>query len=195
MSFSDVPFLAFPRLRLERPTVAVVGAGPSAILTAVHLLRRRAPIRVVLVGVAPPLGRGATSSPLEWCLEEEVAAGRRRTPFTAIRGRVTAVATGPDGAIVRLAGGETLWASQVVLDTDDPGEITLEAAFGVGSAVDDDGRLLDRSGDPSPVLWALAPLGNRVPPRAAISERAAALAQLVPEAALALELSYALEEA
>ena len=164
MSFDDLAFLSFPRLRLERPTVAIVGGGASGVLTAVHLLRRRVPVRVALVEERSRLGRGVAYSTtcdahllnvpaggmsafadepghflhwararrpeahagsflprrlygeyLEWCLEEEIAAARRRTPFTALRGRVTAVASGPGGAALRLAGGDTLWASQVVL--------------------------------------------------------------------------------
>lgn len=42
----------------ERPTVAIVGGGASGVLTAVHLLRRRAPVRVVLIEDGPRLGRG-----------------------------------------------------------------------------------------------------------------------------------------
>ncbi|HEV7864624.1 MAG TPA: FAD/NAD(P)-binding protein [Acidimicrobiia bacterium] len=164
MSFDNLPSFAFPRLRLERPTVAIVGGGASGVLTAVHLLRRRAPVRIVLVEERARLGRGiayGTSCDahllnvpaagmsafpeepghflhwararhpeahagsflprrlygeyLEWCLDEEIAGARRRTPFTAIEGRVTGIATGPGGAGLRLADGETLWASQVVL--------------------------------------------------------------------------------
>jgi uncharacterized NAD(P)/FAD-binding protein YdhS len=164
VSFDNPSFLSFPRLRFERPTVAIVGGGASGVLTAVHLLRRRSPVRVVLVEERPRLGRGVAYGTtcdghllnvpaagmgafpdepghflhwargrrpeahggsflprrlygeyLEWCLEEEIAAARRRTPFTAIQGRVTALASGPGGAALRLAGGETLWASQVVL--------------------------------------------------------------------------------
>ena len=164
MSFNDLPFVAFPRLRLERPTIAIVGGGASGVLTALHLLRRRAPVRIVLVEDRPRIGRGLAYSTacdahllnvpaagmsaypdepdhfvrwartrcpgvqpgsflprrlygeyLEWCLDDEVAAARRRTPFTAVSGRVTGLATGPGGAGLRLAGGETFWASQVVL--------------------------------------------------------------------------------
>lgn len=164
MSFHDSPFLSFPRLRLERPTVAIVGGGASGVLTAIHLLRRRAPVRIVLVEERPLLGRGVAYGTsceahllnvpaagmsafpdeprhflqwarerhpsadagsflprrlygqyLEWCLHEEIAAARRRTPFTALHGRVIGIAAGAGGAGLRLAGGETLWASQVVL--------------------------------------------------------------------------------
>ena len=159
-----LPFVAFPRLRLERPTVAIVGGGASGALTAVHLLRRRAPVRIVLVEERPRLGRGVAYGTtcdahllnvpaagmsafpdepnhfllwaqtrrsdahagsflprrlygeyLEWCLDEEIGNARRRTPFTAVHGRVTGVAAGPGGAGLRLAGGESLWATQVVL--------------------------------------------------------------------------------
>jgi uncharacterized NAD(P)/FAD-binding protein YdhS len=162
--FDSLSFLSFPRLRLERPTVAIVGGGASGVLTAVHLLRRRSPVRIVLVEERPRLGRGVAYGTtcaahllnvpaagmsafpgepdhflhwarsrrpeahsgsflprwlygeyLEWCLAEEIAAARRRTPFTAIEGRVSALVSGPGGAALRLAGGETLWASQVVL--------------------------------------------------------------------------------
>ena len=144
---NNPPFVAFPQLRLERPTVAIVGGGASGVLTAVQLLRRRAPVRIVLVEERPRLGRGvAYSTPcdahllnvpavgmsafphepnhfllwaqarrsdvhagsflprrlygeyLEWCLDEEIAHARRRTPFTAVHGRVTALAAGPGGA-------------------------------------------------------------------------------------------------
>ena len=164
MSFDSLSFLSFPRLRLERPTVAIVGGGASGVLTAVHLLRRRSPVRIVLVEEGPRLGRGVAYGTacaahllnvpasgmsafpgepdhflqwarsrrpeahggsflprrlygeyLEWCLAEEIAAARRRTPFTAMQGRVTGLVSGPGGAALRLAGGETLWASQVVL--------------------------------------------------------------------------------
>lgn len=54
----------------ERPTVAVVGAGASGALTAVHLcetaVRRRTPLRLVLIDPAPEAGRGtayATTDP------------------------------------------------------------------------------------------------------------------------------------
>jgi uncharacterized NAD(P)/FAD-binding protein YdhS len=164
VSFDSPSFLSFPRLRLERPTVAIVGGGASGVLTAVHLLRRRSPVRIVLVEERPRLGRGVAYDTtcaahllnvpaagmsafpgepdhflhwarsrrpqahggsflprrlygeyLEWCLAEEIAAARRRTLFTAMQGRVTALVSGPGGAALRLAGGETLWASQVVL--------------------------------------------------------------------------------
>jgi uncharacterized NAD(P)/FAD-binding protein YdhS len=164
MSFDNLPYLTFPRLRLERPTVAIVGGGASGVLTALHLLRRRAPVRIVLIEERAQLGRGVAYSTacdahllnvpahgmsafpdeprhflqwardrhpevepgaflprrlygqyLEWCLTEEVAAARRRTPFTAVQGRAVGVAAGPGGAVLRLAGGETVWASQVVL--------------------------------------------------------------------------------
>lgn len=156
--------MAFPRLRFERPTIAIVGGGASGVLTALHLLRRRAAVRIVLIEERPTLGRGVaygTTSDahilnvpaanmsaypdeprhflqwardrfpdadggsflprwlygqyLEWCLAEEVALSRRRTPFTAVQGRVVGVVAGPDGAVLRLSSGETLWASQVVL--------------------------------------------------------------------------------
>jgi uncharacterized NAD(P)/FAD-binding protein YdhS len=164
MSFDNLPYLTFPRLRLERPTVAIVGGGASGVLTALHLLRRRAPVRIVLIEERAQLGRGVAYSTtcdahllnvpasqmsafpdeprhflqwardrhpeveagsflprrlygqyLEWCLTEEIAAARRRTPFTAVRGRVVGVAAGPGGAVLRLVGGETVWASEVVL--------------------------------------------------------------------------------
>ena len=49
------------------PTVAVVGAGFSGLLTAIHLLRGDPPVRVLLVERAPPFGPGrayGTSNPL-----------------------------------------------------------------------------------------------------------------------------------
>jgi uncharacterized NAD(P)/FAD-binding protein YdhS len=164
VSFDNIPFLAFPRVRLERPTVAIVGGGASGVLTAMHLLRRRAAVRIVLIEERPRLGRGVAYSTtcdahllnvpaagmsafpdeprhflqwarerrpgveaasflprrlygeyLEWCLSEEVAGARRRTPFTAVQGRVVGAVAAPGGAGLRLAGGETIWASQVVL--------------------------------------------------------------------------------
>ena len=164
MSFDHPSFLSFPRLQLGRPTVAIVGGGASGVLTAVHLLRRRAPVRIVLLEEGPLLGRGVAygiscdahllnvpavgmsaypddprhflrwarerhpdvhagaflprrlyGEYLEWCLQDEIAGARRRTPFTAVQGRVVGVAAGPAGAGLRLADGETIWASQVVL--------------------------------------------------------------------------------
>jgi uncharacterized NAD(P)/FAD-binding protein YdhS len=71
--------------------------------------------------------------------------------------------------------------------------------LGLGLAVDDDGRLLDRAGDPSDTLWALGPLRRgallettSIPE---IREQAAALARILPAAAVAVEVGYALEEA
>lgn len=188
MSFDNKAFLAFPRLRLERPTVAIVGGGASGVLTAIHLLRRRASVRIVLVEERPLLGRGvAYSTPpevhllnvaasgmsaypdeprhflqwarerrsgvhagsflprrlygeyLEWCLQDEIAAARRRTPFTAIQGRVAGIAAGPGGAGLRLATGETVWASQVVLalgNSAGPGAAGASAAGPVRDAWD-----------------------------------------------------------
>jgi uncharacterized NAD(P)/FAD-binding protein YdhS len=52
---------------------------------------------------------------LEWCLDREIAQPRRRTTFTAVRGRVTAVVPGPDGARLELADGGTVRADTVVL--------------------------------------------------------------------------------
>jgi uncharacterized NAD(P)/FAD-binding protein YdhS len=52
---------------------------------------------------------------LEWCLDQEITEPRNRATFTAIRGRVTGVVTGPDGARLELADGSTLWADSVVL--------------------------------------------------------------------------------
>jgi uncharacterized NAD(P)/FAD-binding protein YdhS len=164
VSFDSSPFLSFPCLRLERPTVAIVGGGASGILSAIHLLRRRAPVRIVLVEERPRLGRGVAYSTtcdahllnvpaagmsaypdeprhflhwarerqpdahagaflprrlygeyLEWGLHEEIGLARRRTPFTAVQGRVVGLAAGPGGAGLRLADGEAIWASQVVL--------------------------------------------------------------------------------
>jgi uncharacterized NAD(P)/FAD-binding protein YdhS len=71
--------------------------------------------------------------------------------------------------------------------------------LGLGLAVDDDGRLLDRAGEPSDTLWALGPLrrGALLETTAIpeIREQAAALARILPEAAVAVEIGYALEEA
>ncbi|MDQ1489362.1 MAG: hypothetical protein QOJ23_1876 [Actinomycetota bacterium] len=52
---------------------------------------------------------------LEWCLDQEIGEPRRRTTFTAVRGRVTGVAPGPDGVRLDLADGGTVWADTVVL--------------------------------------------------------------------------------
>lgn len=41
----------------DRPTVAIVGGGASGVLTAVHLLRERAPVRIILIEDRPRLGR------------------------------------------------------------------------------------------------------------------------------------------
>ena len=71
--------------------------------------------------------------------------------------------------------------------------------LGLGLAVDGDGRLLDRAGEPSDALWAIGPLrrGALLETTAIpeIRQQAAALAQLLPEAAMAAEMAYALEEA
>jgi uncharacterized NAD(P)/FAD-binding protein YdhS len=71
--------------------------------------------------------------------------------------------------------------------------------LGLGLAVDEHGRLLDRAGDPSDTLWALGPLrrGALLETTAIpeIREQAAALARILPEAAMAIEVGYALEEA
>jgi uncharacterized NAD(P)/FAD-binding protein YdhS len=70
---------------------------------------------------------------------------------------------------------------------------------GLGLAVDPDGRLLDRDGEPSEVLSAIGPLRrgalletSAIPE---IREQAAELARTIPEAAMAIEMSYLLEEA
>jgi uncharacterized NAD(P)/FAD-binding protein YdhS len=72
-------------------------------------------------------------------------------------------------------------------------------ALGLGLAVDEEGRLLDRAGEPSDTLWALGPLrrGALLETTAIpeIREQAAALARILPEAAVAVEVGYALEEA
>ncbi|MDQ1517033.1 MAG: hypothetical protein QOE80_2863 [Actinomycetota bacterium] len=52
---------------------------------------------------------------LEWCLDHEIEEPRRRTTFTAVRGRVAAVVPGPDGVRLELADGGTLRADTVVL--------------------------------------------------------------------------------
>lgn len=57
MSFRTLLSPQFSALS-DRPTVAIVGGGASGVLTAVHLLRRRVPVRIVLVEDRPRLGRG-----------------------------------------------------------------------------------------------------------------------------------------
>lgn len=52
---------------------------------------------------------------LEWCLDQEIGEPRNRATFTAVRGRVTGVVPGPDGARLELADGGSLWANTVVL--------------------------------------------------------------------------------
>lgn len=42
----------------DRPAVAIVGGGASGVLTAVHLLRQKAPVRIVLIEDRARLGRG-----------------------------------------------------------------------------------------------------------------------------------------
>jgi uncharacterized NAD(P)/FAD-binding protein YdhS len=70
--------------------------------------------------------------------------------------------------------------------------------LGLGLAVEGDGRLLDRTGQASETLWAIGPLRRgALLETTAIPEirvQAAALAQTVPEAAVAVEMGYALEE-
>jgi len=190
VSLDNTAFLSFPRLRLERPTVAIVGGGASGTLIAIHLLRRRAAVRVVLIEERPRLGRGVAYGTtcdahllnvpavgmsafpdeprhflqwardrdpgvhagsflprrlygeyLEWCLHDEIAAARRRTPFTALQGRVTGLAAGPGGAGLRLDSGESIWASQVVL--------ALGNSAGPGPG--------HRGGEPGPVRDAWEP--------------------------------------
>jgi uncharacterized NAD(P)/FAD-binding protein YdhS len=182
VSFDRPSFLSFPRLQLERPTVALVGGGASGVLAAIHLLRRRAHVRVVLLEEGPRLGRGVAYGTtceahllnvpaagmsaypddpghfvrwatdrhpdvhagdflprrlygeyLEWCLQDEIAGARRRTPFTAVQARVVGVAAGPGGAGLRLADGETVWASQFILamgNSAAPGELGGRAETG-----------------------------------------------------------------
>ena len=71
--------------------------------------------------------------------------------------------------------------------------------LGLGLAVDGDGRLLDRAGEASDTLWAIGPLrrGALLETTAIpeIREQAEALARALPEAAVAVELGYALEDA
>jgi uncharacterized NAD(P)/FAD-binding protein YdhS len=157
-------------------------------------------------------------------IDRLVRSGRLR--ITA--GRVVSVGRGPAGAMVTVrprAGGKpragslpaeiTLRAGAVIRCTgpaerlDSIGDALLDGLFAAGDArsgpiglgldVDEDGRVLDRTGRPSDTLWALGPLrrGALLETTAVpeIREQAAALARLVPAAARWVEATYALEEA
>jgi len=153
---------------------------------------------------------------------------RRSGRLQVMAGRVVSVAATSGGAAVtvrprggRAAGAAspsaevTIQAGAVIRCTgpterlDSVGDPLLDGLFaggdarpgplGLGLAVDDDGRLLDRAGEPSDTLWALGPLrrGALLETTAIpeIREQAAALARILPEAAVAVEIGYALEEA
>ena len=71
--------------------------------------------------------------------------------------------------------------------------------WGAESSPSPDGRLLDRDGRPTEGLWAIGPLRRGAPFETTaipeIRQQAAALAECLPEAAMAAELGHALEEA
>jgi uncharacterized NAD(P)/FAD-binding protein YdhS len=151
---------------------------------------------------------------------ERIDGLRRSGRLQITAGRVVSVTetTGGAAATVRPRRGPaeiTLEGSAVIRCTgprehlDSIGDPLLDGLFaggdarpgplGLGLAVDPDGRLVDRAGEPSDTLWAIGPLrrGALLETTAIpeIREQAAALARILPETALAVEVGYAFEEA